>query len=248
MPSGNGGGGSGPSLPPKLQADHRRFAGAIAPWLERLPLGIQNLQLLTRYGLLVEEWAGRLSIVSKGDRGEIFTRHVLDSLNPVSIFADPPRTALDVGSGAGFPGIPLAIVWPTTRWFLIESREKKVGFLEKAVRELGLTNVKVVCARVEDLASAGVGAGAGAGLLEGASMESVFVRAVGGLPGLLETVGPITAAEARWVYFLGAASDASELSASLGSRGAGARVEAGAFGGLLFHGNIGSNVPRGTLP
>ncbi len=246
MPSGNGGGGSGPSLPPSLQADHRRFASAIAPWLERLPLGIQYLQLLTRYGLLVEEWAGRLSIVSKGDRGEIFTRHVLDSLNPVSLFANPPRTALDVGSGAGFPGIPLAIVWPTTRWFLVESREKKAGFLEKAVRELGLGNVKVVCARVEDLAPAG--AGTGPGLLEGAPMESVFVRAVGGLPGLLETVGPITAPEAKWVYFLGAASDASGLAASLGPHGMDARVEAGAFGGLLFHGSIPSNVPRGTLP
>lgn len=242
MPSGNGGGGSGPSLPPKLQADHRRFAGAIAPWLERLPLGLQNLQLLTQYGLLVDEWAGRLSIISKGDRGEIFTRHVLDSLNPISLFADPPGTALDVGSGAGFPGIPLAIVWPKTRWYLVESREKKAGFLEKAVRELGLGNVKVICARVEDLAPAG------AGLLEGASMESVFVRAVWGLPGLLETVGPITTHEARWVYFLGAASDASGLTASLGSHGTGARVEPGAFGGLLFHGNIASNVPRGTSP
>lgn len=242
MPSGNGGGGSGPPLPPKLQADHRRFAGAIEPWLERLPLGLQNLQLLTRYGLLVEEWAGRLSIISKGDRGEIFTRHVLDSLNPISLFVAPPRTALDVGSGAGFPGVPLAIVWPTTQWYLVESRAKKAGFLEKAVRELGLGNVKVVCARVEDLATQGVG------LLEVASMESVFVRAVGGLPGLLEMVGPITAPEARWVYFLGAASDASGLTASLGSSGSGARVEAGAFGGLLFHGNIASNVPRGTLP
>jgi 16S rRNA (guanine527-N7)-methyltransferase len=119
---------------------------------------------------------------------------VLDSLNPVSLFVNPPRTALDVGSGAGFPGIPLAIVWPTTRWFLVESREKKAGFLEKAVRELGLANVKVVCARVEDLAPAG------AGLLSGASMEAVFFRAVGGLPGLLETLEPITAPEARWVY------------------------------------------------
>jgi len=240
MPSASGGSGSVPSLPGKLQADHRRFTGAISPWLERLPLGLQNLQLLTRYGLLVDEFAGHLAIISKGDRPEIFTRHVLDSLNPVSLFGEPPRSALDVGSGAGFPGIPLAIVWPTTRWLLVESREKKAGFIEKAARDLGLKNVEVICARVEELAP-------GKAHELGSTVESVFVRAVGDLPGTLSAVAGVSAPGARWVYFLGSSGDARGLAATLGPFGGGARAEAGAFGGSLLHGNFAPAASH-TLP
>ncbi|MGH7681304.1 MAG: 16S rRNA (guanine(527)-N(7))-methyltransferase RsmG [Candidatus Eiseniibacteriota bacterium] len=199
-------------------------------------MGIQNLQLLTRYGLLVDEFAKHLAIIAKGDRPEIFTRHVLDSLNPASLFADPPRTALDVGSGAGFPGIPLAIVWPTTRWFLVESREKKAGFIEKAARDLGLKNVEVICARVEDLAPGGAHE-------LGSTVESAFVRAVGNLPHTLAAVAGVSAPGARWIYFLGGSGDARGLTATLGQHGKGARAEAGSFGGSLLHGVIAPTAP-----
>ena len=241
MRRGSAVGGSGPSIPRDLQADHREFARSVAPWLERLPLGLQTLQLLTRFGLLVREQADRLAVISKNDRTAIFTRHVLDSLNPVALFASPPRTALDLGSGAGFPGIPLAIVWPSTKWIVVESREKKAGFLEKAVRELGLKNVEVVCARIEDLASA-----RGEASRE-EPIESVFVRALGDLPKLFSSVSSLAADGARWVYFMGAGGDPGSLASELGPYGSEARVEKGAFGGLLFHGALGANVPRGTF-
>lgn len=240
MPSVSGASASGPSLPSKLQADHLEFARAIEPWLERLPHGINALQLLTQFGLLVYDQADRLAVIAKGDRPALFTRHVLDSLNPVSLFPTPPQSAIDIGSGAGLPGIPLAIVWPSTRIVLVESREKKAGFLERVVRELGLKNVEVVCSRVEELRATGAGS-------IDPPAESVFVRALGDLPMILTSIAPHAAPGARWVYFLGARSDAEAIRSSIGAGAVGARVERGAFGGQLLHGTLEANVPRGTF-
>ena len=142
---------------------------------------IHVLHLLTKFGLLVHEHANRLSLISRGDRSSLFTRHVLDSLNPVSLFDRPPASALDVGSGAGFPGILLAVVWPSSTVTLLERREEKAGFLERAVRELGLKNTRVVPSRLEDLATAGsysharpnpAGAGVRLGIDSGAGLRS----------------------------------------------------------------------------
>jgi 16S rRNA (guanine527-N7)-methyltransferase len=207
------------------------------PWLGRLPHGIDALQLLTQFGLLVHEYAGRSALIAKGDRPTLLTRHVLDSLNPVALFPSPPKSALDVGSGAGFPGFPLAICWPSTEVYLLDSREKKVGFMELAVRELGLKNLKVVLARVEDLRSA----------WRAAPVEAAFIRALGDLPHLLTAIEPACAPGARWVYFLGAQSDPGELTAAAaGGRWAGrapalaaAKVDRGEFGGKLLHGTLG---------
>ena len=196
---------------------------------------------MTQFGILVHDHAGRSALIAKGDRPTLFTRHVLDSLNPLALFPSPPKSALDVGSGAGFPGIPLAICWPSTEVILLDSREKKVGFMELAVRELGLKNVKVVLARVEDLGS----------IWRSAPVESVFVRAMGDLPAMLTAIEPVCARGARWVYFMGAQTDPGDLTAALGRvRGAagvvepdqapiGAKVDRGEFGGRLVHGTLG---------
>src|SRR5689334_9405601 len=125
MPSGNVGAVGTSQLPPKLQADHQEFVRALSGWVEGGAGDVRTLSLLTHFGLLVHDHAVRFGLISRGDRSSLFTRHVLDSLNPVSLFGRPPSTALDVGSGAGFPGIPLAIVWPSTTVTLIERREKK---------------------------------------------------------------------------------------------------------------------------
>ena len=228
-----------PQLPPSLQADHREFVQALSGLVG---VDIQVLHLLTKFGLLVHQHADRLSLVSKRDRSSLFTRHVLDSLNPVSLFDRPPVSALDVGSGAGFPGIPLAAVWPTAAVTLLERRERKAGFLERAVRELGLKNVKVIPSRVEDLA-----AGAHSPVRPGSrehGFDSVFIRALGSLPELLGSVAPVCAPGARWVYFLGAGSSAEEITSGLGPLGLGAGVASGMFGGQLLHGRLdGARTP-----
>ena len=225
-----------PQLPPSLQADHREFVQALSDLAGPDRVDLQALHLLTKFGLLVHENADRLSLVSKRDRASLFTRHVLDSLNPASLFDHPPASALDVGSGAGFPGIPLAVVWPSATVTLLERRERKAGFLERAVRELGLKNTKVIPSRLEDL-TAGSHAPVRAGSLE-PGFDSVFIRALGSLPELLESAGSVCAPGARWVYFLGAGSSATEIQSSLGPLGLNAEVARGKFGGQLLHGRM----------
>jgi len=225
-----------PQLPPSLQADHREFVQALSGLAEPERIDIHVLQLLTKFGLLVHEHAIRLGLISKRDRSSLFTRHILDSLNPVSLFDRPPASALDVGSGAGFPGIPLAAVWPSATVTLLERREKKAGFLERAVRELGLKNTKVVASRLEDLASSS-GSPVRPNSRE-SGFDSVFIRALGSLPSLLGSLGPVCAPGARWVYFLGAGSSADEILSGLGPLGLGAEVARGKFGGQLLHGRL----------
>jgi len=225
-----------PQLPSSLQADHKEFVQAVSGWMEPERVDINVLQLLTKFGLLVREHAERLSLISKRDRSSLFTRHILDSLNPLSLFDSPPSSVLDVGSGAGFPGIPLAVVWKTATVTLVERREKKAAFLERAVRELGLKNTKVAASRVEDIAAAPPSEAQPG--LHASGFESVFIRALGSLPGLLGSVGPLCAPGARWVYFLGAKSSADEALSSLGPLGVGAEVVEGRFGGKLLHGRL----------
>src|SRR5512142_1056831 len=143
-------------LPPELNPDFERFREALGQAAVGAGSGLDPvhdptaLRLWREYGRLVYQRAADLALIGKGDRVHVYTRHVLDSLNALTVFPTPPRLALDIGSGAGLPGIPLAIAWPASQLVLLESRERKAGFLEQAVRALGLRNVRVVCARLED--------------------------------------------------------------------------------------------------
>lgn len=214
-----------PRLPRELERDHHEFASRIREWLESCERGLDALTLFTRYGLKVHEHAARTSLIARGDRGHLFTRHVLDSLNPVSLFESPPPTILDVGSGGGFPGIPLAIAWPRTSVTLLESRDRKAGFLEMVVRDLGLRNVRVVCDRLErfsppDAQRPGV----------------AFIRAVGGLGSLVGALRGISAEGSRWVYYLGADTSPEGLRENL--EGSEAIEAEGLFGGRLLWGPL----------
>ena len=231
MPSASAGG-EKPSLPPSLRSDHIEFARRLGPWLANRPDGPDVFDLLTRYGAIVHEQSQRLSLVAYADRSSLYTRHVLDSLNPVSLFEEAvPQSVLDLGSGAGFPGIPLAIVWPTCKFVLVESREKKAGFLERAVRDLGLRNVAIACSRIEDLDPVGFAA-----LPAGAS----FIRAVGDLPAMLTSLARVSAVGTPWVYFLGGGQRAETTLKDLDRAGVDHRVATGEFGGRLLRGTIGA--------
>jgi 16S rRNA (guanine527-N7)-methyltransferase len=112
---------------------------------------------LDAYLAELEKWNGAYNLTAVRDRTEMVTRHVLDSLAiaPViarlaqEIAAPTPLRLLDVGSGAGLPGIPLAIAHPAWHITLLDSNGKKARFQRHAQRTLGLTNVEVVEARVE---------------------------------------------------------------------------------------------------
>ncbi|GMV91111.1 MAG: hypothetical protein AMXMBFR82_08890 [Candidatus Hydrogenedentota bacterium] len=97
---------------------------------------------------LVREWNRVVSLVSKPDLAELETRHVVDSLSLAPLLVSrgwSGELLLDVGSGAGFPVVPLAIVMPELRVILVERSERKVGFLRKVVGALGLEKVRIVC-------------------------------------------------------------------------------------------------------
>ena len=217
-------------LPPELNPDFERFREALSQAVAGAGSGLDPVRdptalgLWREYGRLLYEKAADLALIGKGDRVHVYTRHVLDSLNALTVFPAPPRSALDIGSGAGLPGIPLAIAWPTSQLVLLESRERKAGFLEQAVRTLGLRNVRVVCARLEDY---------GRSWTSG-PFDAVLIRAIGELAVTLEHATKAATEGAGWVYFLGSRSPEEALDGESAS----AEVMTGAFGGRLLTGKF----------
>ena len=93
---------------------------------------------LSAYAELVRSWAPKLDLISDRDLGQLEERHIADSLKALPLLEElPPGPAVDVGSGAGLPGIPLAIAG-TRPWRLLEPRRRRSAFLEEVVRELEL--------------------------------------------------------------------------------------------------------------
>ncbi|MFQ5329825.1 MAG: 16S rRNA (guanine(527)-N(7))-methyltransferase RsmG [Thermodesulfobacteriota bacterium] len=97
------------------------------------------------------EWNRKINLTAIGDGKDIVTRHFLDSL-AVNMFLDGTASLLDIGSGAGFPGIPLKIVRPALDVVLLDGVGKKVAFMRHIIRTLGLKGIEAVHGRVEDSA------------------------------------------------------------------------------------------------
>ncbi len=123
---------------------------------QRLAIGLEQLGLrpavavqeqLLQYVQLLRKWNRVYNLTAVRSAREMVARHVLDSL-AILPFVTGPRV-LDVGTGAGLPGIPLALMLPTCRVVLLDSRAKKIRFVRQAVAELALANAEVVCERVE---------------------------------------------------------------------------------------------------
>lgn len=111
-----------------------------------------DLDRFGRYLDLLLDANTRFNLTAIRDPDEAWQRHILDSLTLLPLLAslDAGERVVDVGSGGGAPGLPLAIAMPDLRFTLVESTGKKAEFLKSASRELGLSNVSVVNARAED--------------------------------------------------------------------------------------------------
>ena len=113
--------------------------------------GTQVIALATFVRELIE-WNEKFNLTAIRDEKSILTKHFLDSFSCVLAWkASPPQRLVDVGTGAGFPGLPLKILYPNMQLTLVESVGKKAMFCQHIVRVLGLHGVDVQRARVEDL-------------------------------------------------------------------------------------------------
>ncbi len=92
---------------------------------------------------LYTEWNAKINVISRKDIDELYTRHVLHSLGIAKIIQFQPGTSvMDVGTGGGFPGIPLAILFPETQFYLIDVIAKKIRVVSEVAAGLGLTNIR----------------------------------------------------------------------------------------------------------
>ena len=108
---------------------------------------LQKDQLIQLVQLL-NKWNKAYNLTSVRDPQEMLVKHILDSI-VVSPYLQGDRF-IDVGTGPGLPGLPLAIINPTKQFVLLDSLGKRISFIRNAVRELGLTNVEPVLSRVEE--------------------------------------------------------------------------------------------------
>jgi len=105
-----------------------------------------------KLGELYPEWNAKINVISRKDIDELYVKHVLHSLGIAKVMEFQPKsTVLDVGTGGGFPGIPLAILFPETRFYLIDVIAKKIKVVNEVANALGLKNVKAEQLRAENV-------------------------------------------------------------------------------------------------
>ena len=151
-----------------------------------LPASPEAIESLLDYVELLARWNGAYNLTSVRVPQQMVTHHLLDSL-AVAAYIRGDRLA-DVGTGAGLPGIPLAVLAPERQVTLIDSNGKKTRFLREAVRTLGLTNVRIEAARVEDVR---------------AEFDTVTARAFASLADMLAAAGHLLAPDGILVALKG---------------------------------------------
>ena len=133
----------------------RSDASALCSGCRELGFSVTDAQLrdLLLHLDAIRTWSRRINLVAPNDLPRLISRHVLDSLTALPwLPPDQALTLLDIGSGAGFPGIPLQIFRPNLHVTLLESRRKRALFLRKGIGQLSCPHLSVLHARAEDLA------------------------------------------------------------------------------------------------
>lgn len=174
--------------PPELPGEIAALAPRLREGLLRLGVDSSVAEPLLAYLALLQRWNGTYNLTAVRDPQQMVGLHLLDSL---SILADVPDGALiDIGSGAGLPGIPLAIARPQLEVSLVEPVGKKARFLREVVRQLKLANVRVFDCRAEHVDAAG-------------SYDCLSARALGSLAQLIAFGGHLLKPEGRLLAMKG---------------------------------------------
>jgi len=166
-----------------------------------LTAGDELVARLCRYLALLHRWNRRMNLTAVRGMEKMARWHVLDSL---SIHRHLRGRVLDVGSGAGLPGLPVALALPALAVTLLESRARRVEFLREAVRATGASNVHVLHARAEDRKTE--------------KFDTLAVRAVGSVKAVLQSAGHLCAAHGSVVMMKGPRA-ANEVAAAANMRG-----------------------------
>ncbi len=115
-------------------------------------LSQDQIDKFTQLNELYQDWNQKINVVSRKDIDEIYLRHVLHSLGIAKIQGfKPGAKVMDVGTGGGFPGVPLAILFPETSFHLVDSIGKKIKVVDEVVEGLNLENVRTSNCRVEEV-------------------------------------------------------------------------------------------------
>lgn len=170
----------------KLQSGLARLELDVAP---------EAIDNLVTFMELLKEWSGTYNLVAPGERNFLLARHVLDSLSIASWLQ--PGALLDVGTGAGLPGLPLAIIKPQMEVSLLDSAGKKIRFIRHVERTLKLPNIHPLQQRVEQLEQPFV---------------NITSRAFASLQGFVEAVRPCVD-ESTYMFAMKAAYPRKELKA-----------------------------------
>jgi 16S rRNA (guanine527-N7)-methyltransferase len=154
-----------------LLAQATRPGNGVLPELDQ-----GQLEKLRRYLGTLLVWRERVALIATADPAHLVEHHILDSLHVAPVLSGSGRLA-DIGSGAGLPGIPLAVAFPAMQTFLVESRRKKASFLRQVRREAQLGNVQVVEGRAEVISNTG--------------FDTVTSRALGSVSAFLALASPL---------------------------------------------------------
>lgn len=169
-----------------MNADLFQLQSALATW--DLDVSLENQQQMLAHLQLLAKWNQHYNLTAITEFSMMLTHHLLDSLSIARLLKG--NCFLDVGSGAGFPGIPLALCYPNKYFVLLDSNGKKTRFLQQVVLQLKLSNVEVVQERVENF-SAEVG------------FDGIIFRAVGEMASLIVKANHLLAPQGSYYFMKG---------------------------------------------
>ena len=152
-------------------------------------LSLEQQQQMITYLVLLEKWNRTHNLTAIRDFQKMVTHHLMDSLSIIPYLSGD--FILDVGTGGGVPGVPLAIACREKKFVLVDSNSKKTRFLMHAIQELGLSNVEVRHTRVEQLSHIPM-------------FDVIMARAVSTLSNLLQWTRPLLKDKGQWVLMKGA--------------------------------------------